>query len=634
MKLPRFIASGGVRETGLVRAQDIGALTNVGDAEFRAIAQAGAAIGAVSDLGFRAFMSRQAIDDEIESGKATQRVQESWNNVDNTITNLVPDIDMPLPGDPDYNKTLVTLSKAKIDKMLPELLGDVEKDAKEIFGSVVNPKLKAQLIAQYNDQYADNVKRVKGALNAKLNDYQLGEINKLATAAARNGNADIANHYIDIADKHGLITHTKAVALKDDFTKLAKKSITDSLTDAVYAAINTEDFGLARVIAESPHIDARDQHLLQNTITAAERKVDDEQVEVQKDILGKKLAAGTLTYPEIDAMDALDEDTQESYRLKMLAESNRRGKGEEILVNQKARSELDSMATNIWRDTLTLPQFTEALDGARFGVKVDGELQYVLGDIVSDKPLIDDAEYEQLSTQADTELAKAHAQSLASIKPFATTQLVFASEDDAFQDYLKLIRSEVKGEAEKDRVQVNAIEQRQLQFWNLRQYMTHVRGVLEKTPDMSGKEFRQESEAVLYEFKNRTIEEIKQLEKRQAGQVLTPPPLSEAELKGGMTDAVAAETLRIRTEGETVAADFLAKHPLAVQMQGPTGVPIRASLATIGSRLDRGDVFPPGSNIRVKRNPSDKTITFEGLSIEPGKRVISFDGGATWQLLP
>ncbi|GAH00665.1 unnamed protein product, partial [marine sediment metagenome] len=72
----------------------------------------------------------------------------------------------------------------------------------------------------------------------------------------------------------------------------------------------------------------------------------------------------------------------------------------------------------------------------------------------------------------------------------------------------------------------------------------------------------------------------------------------------------------------------------AVQMQSPTGTPIRAAFATIGARLDRGDVFPPGSNVRVKRNPTDKAVEFEGVSIPPGRRVISFDGGETWQLLP
>ena len=333
-------------------------------------------------------------------------------------------------------------------------------------------------------------------------------------------------------------------------------------------------------------------------------------------------------------MDALDEDTQESYRVKMLTESNRRGKGEEIVVNQKARAELNSMATNLWRDAITIPEWTEAIDGARFGIKVDGKLEYVLGDIVSDKPLIDDAEYEQLTSRADTELAKAHAQSLAGIKTTATPQLVFASEEDAFQVYIRTLRSGVKGEAAKTKVEVDAVERRQLQFWNLAEYMEHMREVLEKKPDMSGKEFRQEAEATLYEFKNRTIEEIKQLEKRQANQARgIPVPAIEPLIEGEILPT-SIDKLRIRTEGEIVAADFLAKHPLAVQMQSPTGVPIRASLATIGSRLDRGDVFPPGSNIRVKRNPSDKTVTFEGLSIEPGKRVISFDGGATWQLLP
>ena len=77
MKFPRFIASTAVRETGLVRAGDIGALTDTGDAEFRAIQQAGQAIGAVSDLGVRAFMSRQAMDDELLMGQANTKAKEA-----------------------------------------------------------------------------------------------------------------------------------------------------------------------------------------------------------------------------------------------------------------------------------------------------------------------------------------------------------------------------------------------------------------------------------------------------------------------------------------------------------------------------------------------------------------------------
>ncbi len=303
MRLPRHIASGGVRETGLVRATDIGALTNVGDAEFRAIEQVGRAVGKASGLAHRALMSRQAIDDTIESGKATQRVQESWNKVDSTVTNLVPDLDMPLPDDPNYNKTLTTLSKAKIDKMLPDLLGDVEKDAKKVFGSITNPRVKAALINQYNDQYADNVKRIKGSLNAKLNDYQLAEINKLSSAAAQTGNMDVANHYVDVAVKHGLITNVRAVSLKAAYEKVAKKSLIDSTKPIIEQVLIASGFAMdpANEAIDAVVGEMQDNGTL-NDVEAAEARQD-----------LSNWAADVAAQRRKSASDAVKKTTHETY---------------------------------------------------------------------------------------------------------------------------------------------------------------------------------------------------------------------------------------------------------------------------------------------------------------------------------
>ncbi len=68
MKLPRYIATTPPpRTSGLVRAQDIGALTRTSGAEFKAIAGAGRAIQKTAGLGFEAYMNRQALDDQAAS---------------------------------------------------------------------------------------------------------------------------------------------------------------------------------------------------------------------------------------------------------------------------------------------------------------------------------------------------------------------------------------------------------------------------------------------------------------------------------------------------------------------------------------------------------------------------------------
>jgi len=60
MKLPRYLAkTPPPRGAGLVRAQDIPELTAVGDAQFRALAQLGAAEQKAANLGFQAYMLNQ-----------------------------------------------------------------------------------------------------------------------------------------------------------------------------------------------------------------------------------------------------------------------------------------------------------------------------------------------------------------------------------------------------------------------------------------------------------------------------------------------------------------------------------------------------------------------------------------------
>lgn len=239
MRFPRFIAGGaGVRETGLVRAQDIGALTNVGDAEFRAIEQVGRAIGAVSDLGTQAFMSRRALDDTIESGKATQRVQESWNQAEDSVDNFNPAHDLPLPGDPKYLETLTTFGTRERDAFLQSSLRDIEKDATKIFSGIRNPKTKAQLVKQYNDFYADRTKNLKGKLDKVLNDYQIDEMGKLAKAAAANGDMKTSDFYVNKMAEHGLITNVNATKLK---TALNELSVISAISEIKSIAIEEPD---------------------------------------------------------------------------------------------------------------------------------------------------------------------------------------------------------------------------------------------------------------------------------------------------------------------------------------------------------------------------------------------------------
>lgn len=268
MRLPRVIASGaGVRETGLVRAQDIGALTNVGAAEFQAIEKAGRAIGAVSDLGVQAYLNRQAVDDIHESGVATQRIQESWNKADDAVRNFNPAHDMPLPDDPKYLETLTTFGTRERDEFLLSSLGDVEKDTAKIFSGIRNPKTKARLIKQYNDFYADRTKALKGKLDKVLNDYQIDGMGKLARDAALNGNMETSDFYIDKMAEHGLITNVKATSLKLALIELSVKS---QATELYSIGLYNE----ARDLVAGSALEVQDKESLLNTINLMEDRDD------------------------------------------------------------------------------------------------------------------------------------------------------------------------------------------------------------------------------------------------------------------------------------------------------------------------------------------------------------------------
>ncbi len=331
------------------------------------------------------------------------------------------------------------------------------------------------------------------------------------------------------------------------------------------------------------------------------------QQEADRDILGKRLA-GVEGLPPLDftAIDnsSLPEAEQEQWRVRMNTEAERKAKGEVIVTNEQVRASLRSSAVNIWRGADTKANVVVLLNEARFG----------------ETPTIDDAAYKELSTLAETKLEKVQADFLAEVHRDGQEQLV----DLTRETQLALIVAGHMTELQSERHKV--------QLWRADRFDNEMEQWIQDNPDKNKREGYQQSQMVLATYINAPHEEIEALRTR------TLQSLQEE-----------AETLRTRTEGETAAADFLAKHPLEsidvtakppvstkriVRMQGPEGGQASVGVGAVGTMLDKGLKFPPGSDIRVKRNTSNSPVNFEGLVIEPGKRVISFDGGKTWQLLP
>ena len=457
MKLPRFTASTPAQGTGLVRANDIGALTNTGGAQYKAMAEAGKVIGDVVDIGFKAYMHRQELDDIIESGVATQRVEDSWSKVNDTVNVLNPMADMPLPDDPNYNKTLTALSKSKIDKMLPDLLKGVEKDASKVFANIHNKKTRAKLINQYNQNYTNKVKTVKSNLNTKLNDYQLSEMNKLAESSALNGDLDISDYYVDRMAEHGLISYTKASSLKKDYNKLFLDTAETNSINAVHESIEmatdpetgTGNFSIPKELAKNKFIPESKQTTLRNTIKVNEN------------------------------------------------EYNRTG---QIRTNQLVKGDIEEQGHQLWLGTVELDDYEETLKVARYGKVVGDKVQYSFGDITSNKPLIDDTAYDELRTLGTKELKSSQAKGLSNASNYAKGQLIRYESELGLLEALKGLNLE-----QQEKIQTR----RQVELDNWNQFNQSMKIWQAKNPDAVESDYYVESRKKLPFYRTRTEDDIK-----------------------------------------------------------------------------------------------------------------------------
>ncbi len=238
MKLPRHISSTSVRETGLVRAQDIGALTNVGDAEFRAIQQAGRAIGAVSDMAHNAFMKRKKLDEDIRWGNATTKMAEGHGASASALTAADYTVDEPLPGDPDYNKAPLQLSIEKKAKLTAGTLAERDKQAKEIEQSFSTKREKEQFRAWYAQKRVDYDAAYTKINNAKHNAFQVDRLQTLANTAYSDGDIEAGDSYINSMDENELILPAAATKKRTDGRELA---VTSAISDIKAVAIKEGD---------------------------------------------------------------------------------------------------------------------------------------------------------------------------------------------------------------------------------------------------------------------------------------------------------------------------------------------------------------------------------------------------------
>lgn len=234
------------------------------------------------------------------------------------------------------------------------------------------------------------------------------------------------------------------------------------------------------------------------------------QRERDRDILGNELYSGTLTYEKINNT-SLDEKEQESYRLKMNTESERRAKGEPIITNQLIKGDLESQAYKIWQGAITKTEFDKQLNAARYGEIIDGKLLYSFGDVRGEKPFIDDVSYDQLRTLGTKELQTSQAKGLTDSIAYGKEQLVDYAEEPSWIMYLQGL---------KDKERKIAQSQRQIQLDNWRQFNESMKLWQSLNADAVESDYRKEARRKMPFYRSRANEEITKN---------VPPEISEKE---------------------------------------------------------------------------------------------------------
>ncbi len=220
MQLPRFVATTPAQGTGLTRARDIGALTATGPGSGAGLVKVGEALQEGSKTLFDARKNRQKLDDELQWGKATEKTgdifQEKLAEIETLdITQVLPD-----PNQPDFDKQLVTNSRVKRDKDLQDAMHDVDKRLSKVDKGFSDQHTGARFAQQISEQRGDLEAGISQVLNKKLDNYQRAEMTRLIDESVRSGNMEQANRLIKVLDDTGLVSHAKAIKMRQDAVDL------------------------------------------------------------------------------------------------------------------------------------------------------------------------------------------------------------------------------------------------------------------------------------------------------------------------------------------------------------------------------------------------------------------------------
>ena len=251
----------------------------------------------------------------------------------------------------------------------------------------------------------------------------------------------------------------------------------------------------------------------------------------------------------MQAVDAssLDEKAQSTLFADIERRATAAAKKKPLENDRVEEARLYEESLDIWRGTITKKEFN--------------------ADLLENQHKLDDSAYQRVSSSAANTLKSSQAESLRRAHTEAGNLIVdrfTQSAQDAF------IADTVRGLAP-DIAELfinNETEKRQLQFWSLSRYDAELRQWIEENPDKLGKDFFQFSESLKHDYWNQSIEELRKL--------------------------------RERTAGEFTAAAFLAANPLVAQRE-----PVQLTTITTQAEYDKlpkgTRYLDPVGNIAIKR---------------------------------
>jgi len=463
------------RSSGLARAQNIGALTQSSEqAKWSGVGAFGRGMSYASQLSFQASQHRQALDDDIEWGTATTRVKDKFRLAGEAAERLDVSMDMPLPDDPDYLKTLSSFSTTKRDQFLTESLKDIEKDVGKLSRGFSNPKNRVQFENWYNDNYRKLASGVQLMFNKKLDSYQRSEISRLSETAAENGDLATADHYVELMDKRELITPERAEVLKQNNKVIADTNTTYKNAQAIMAVKGYRE-AVNFVMAQDIDIEIKKKIRTNLNFEAAQQT---EQVEIQRekdrDEISKLIRSGQSAEAAIEN-SYLDEKEQWTWFERERAEAARLVKGELIETNQTVKGDLEAMAYDIHNGSVSMQDFVKRLEEERY-----------------DKKGIDDSDYDELRSLAEREFKSYQSNEMKARIQFARNQLITMPDELTWNEFILRLPSSKRKPA---------IALRKLELNNLDLYRKALNDWLKGYPDATADEIYDVGRRLLSHYK-------------------------------------------------------------------------------------------------------------------------------------